>query len=139
MNNKREMEVIGFVNLGDLKNSLLEMERIGDGEAPYSNIATHVLVLMVRGLASQLTFPYAHFATTGVTAYALMSIMWEAVEILECCGFKVMGTSCDNAAPNRKFFRLHPGVSTEGGVTYKTRNMYSKEERWLYFAQMCHI
>ena len=52
---------------------------------------------------------------------------------LECCGSKVMGVSCDGAASNRNFFRMHGSEVSGDGVLYKTTNFYSKEKRWLYF------
>ena len=40
-------------------------------------LATQLLVLMVRGIFFKLQFPYAHFATRGITADLLFPIIWE--------------------------------------------------------------
>lgn len=53
-----------------------------------------------------LSFPYAHFATTNLTGENLFTIVWEAIERLERLGFKVIAITADGASPNRKFFRM---------------------------------
>ena len=73
-------------------------------------MATHVLVLMVRGLFTRLNFPYAHFATDGISGDLLSPIVWEAVRQVEAIGLNVVFTAADGASPNRKFFRLHNGT-----------------------------
>lgn len=55
---------------------------------------------MLRGIFSQIEFPYAHFSTDGATA----AIIQDAIHQLESIGFKVTG---DGASPNRKLFRMH--------------------------------
>ena len=58
--------------------------------------------------------------------------VWEAVDCLERCGFRVMALVCDGLTANRKFFRLHnPDIpATEA---YKTLNPFADEERYIYF------
>ena len=94
-------------------------------------VASHLLVLLVRGIFIKLNFPYAHFATDGVTADLLFPIVWEAVRQIECIGLKVIFVTADGASPNRKFFRMHK--SSGPAITYKTRNRYAEDERYLYF------
>ena len=44
-------------------------------------VATHMLGLMVRGVFSNLHFPYAHFATSdNLTGENLFLILWKAIE-----------------------------------------------------------
>ena len=129
--NKHTGAVIGFTNLGDVNDSLLQMER----EDEHPAVAKYVLVLMVRGLLFDLRFPLAHFGTQGVTAELLHPLVWEAIRLLELSGLKVLSVTADGASPNRKFFRMHktPGATLK--VVYKTRNHYSSEDpgRWLFF------
>lgn len=67
-------------------------------------LAKYVLVLFVRGIATYLQFPLAHFATGGISADILYPIIWEALEILEVTvGLKVLFITCDGASPNRRF------------------------------------
>lgn len=100
------------------------------------SLATSVLVLMVRGLFIRLEFPYASFPTTGVTGDALFPILWEAVRRLEICELKVIGITSDGASPNRSFFRIHEPkgqAKSSKSVTYKTRNVYSDDSRYIFF------
>ena len=46
---KHSCEIIGFVNLGDVNNELLEMERAEKGDMQQC-MAKNMLVFMVRGL-----------------------------------------------------------------------------------------
>lgn len=58
--------------------------------------------------------------------------LWEAVERLERCGFRVMALICDGLAANRRLFRLHdPKASPKN--TYKVINPYSDDGRHIYF------
>ena len=66
-----------------------------------NELATHALVFFVRGLATDLNFNLAYFATTGITSYQLFPLFWEAVSILELTvNLWVIGTCCDSASPN---------------------------------------
>lgn len=134
--NKHTGEVIGFVNLGDINNQLSSFEKACTSDTPqHPEVATHMLVLMVRGLVTGVRFPYAHFFTAGVTADFLFPIVWKAIQQLEMCGFKVFGVTSDGASPNRKFYRMH-GSAEKGPhhlPLHKVRNPYSQEERYIYF------
>ena len=75
---KHSAQVIGFIQLGDVNDQLTQFEHSADVHSP---IATHMLGLMVRGVFSNLHFPYAHFATSdNLTGENLFLIMWEAIE-----------------------------------------------------------
>ena len=135
---KHDQEIVGFVDLGSVDNELQSLENSAGRKQPVARlcpaVATHILVLMVRGIATSLRFPWAHFPTTGVTASSLMSIMWEAIEILEFLGFKVLAITSDGAGPNRKFYRLHDAISrNREEPLYKVPNPYSCEGRMIYF------
>ena len=108
---KTSQEIVGFVDLGRVSNEMGDLEKSLSHSAafqtPINDVATHMLVLMIRGITSGLSFPWAHFPTTGISAGNLMSIMWEAVEILEMLSFKVLCVTSDGAGPNRKFYRMH--------------------------------
>ena len=101
--NKQCGKVIGFADFGDINNELMQLEK----STEHPPIATHVLVLMVRGLFFKLEFPYAHFATEGVSADTLYPIVWEAVRRLEIDGVKVMCITADGGSSNRKFFSIN--------------------------------
>ena len=121
-------KVTGFVDLGDINNDLIQLEQKATENPP---IATHVLTIMIRGLFFKLEFPYAHFATEGVSADTLYPIVWKAIHRLETDGVKVICITADGSSSNRKFFRM--SKSPDLSVPYKTRNPYAKDERWVYF------
>ena len=126
--NKHTGKIIGFTKLGDINYTLLKIEQ-GDDHPPVSK---YLLALMVRGTLSSLKFPYAHFATMGVTADMLLPIVDEAINRLECRDLKVISVTADGASPNRKLFHLYS--SQDVSVPYKTQNVYSHTgKRWLYF------
>ena len=124
-------KVVGFTDLGNINDELLHLEEACQGDEKHPTIATHILVLMVRGVFFKLQFPYAHFATNGVTGDLLFPIVWEAIR--QIVGLKVIFITADGASPNRKFFRMHKGSSDKFPI-YKTVNRYSGlEKRPLYF------
>lgn len=127
---KHTGELIGFINLDLTGNSILDIEHSLKDEAP--KMAKNVLVIMVRGIASNLKFPLAHFATAGITADQLFTILWEAVEILELdTGLKVLFITSDGASPNRRFIRLH--ANNQNGIVYRSANRYADDGRHIYF------
>ena len=127
---KHHVRVIGFVQLGEVNDELTQFEQ-NDSIGGHPAIAKYVLALMVRGVYSNLHFPYAHFATKDLNGAELFHIIWEAIERLEQLGFKVIALTGDGASCNRKFFRLHG--DNEDEVCYKTLNPYSDETRYIYF------
>ena len=89
-------------------------------------------MLMERGIFSNLSFLLLT-SPLGVTADLLFPIVWEGVRQLKSTGLKVICITADGASPNRKFFRVHRGPDNDTSPTYKTRNPFAKEERWVYF------
>ena len=132
---KHEAEVVGFVDMGDISTKLADLERQCSTNQQHPPIATHMLVLMVRGVFTGLRFPYAHFPTTTTKAEHLFEIMWEAIERIEHKKLKVIAVTADGASSNRKMFRMH-GESQSSqpySPVYKTTNPYSDDGRPLYF------
>ena len=127
---KHSGELIGFVNIGEINNQLLEYEQSCLSDEPEPQLASHMLVFMVRGILSDLKFPYAQFSCTTITGDQLYSLVWGCIRRLEAAGFKVLATTCDGASPNRKFFKLH---GKPGQLVYKTVNPFSDESRQLFF------
>ena len=124
--------IIGFVELGGINDILSKLEEVDEsGSTQHPAIAKHILCIMVRGIFIDLRFPFAHFPTKELTGECLYNIMYEAIERLETIGFKVIALTGDGASPNRNFFKLHSVKSKE--LTFKYRNPYAKEERYIYF------
>ena len=135
---KHSLQVIGFVNLGDVNNQLLnfEQEQISDGQSvPLPTIAKHMFVFMVRGIFSRLEFPYAQFPCASNSGDVIFPLVWECVKRLEACNLKVITLT----ASNRKFFRMHKkAVKESDDIVYKTINVYSPEKRPLYFLSLTY-
>ena len=83
--NKHSGELIGFMNLGDMNNHLISLQRAAEnGESEKIRpLAKSLLVIMVRGLFSSLQFPYAQFPCLNLTGDLIFDVFWEAVERLE--------------------------------------------------------
>ncbi|XP_065064989.1 uncharacterized protein LOC135691144 [Rhopilema esculentum] len=121
-------ELIGYVDLGDPDVNYATLDS-------QDNIATHALVFMVRGICSKLQFVLGYFATAAVTSCQLFPLFWKAVAILELrCNLAVVAATADGATANRRFFKMHEGVSNhnERDVVHKASNIYANE-RYIFF------
>lgn len=78
---KHSGEIVVYVNVGEISNQLYELEKVIQKKTPA--VAKCILVIMVRGVTSDLKFPFAAFATVGITADFLYPIIWKAISILE--------------------------------------------------------
>ena len=88
--NKNTGELIGFMDIGDINNHLLALEKsLLASESPEPQLARTMMTFMVRGLLSRLEYPYAHFPCSNLTGDLLFDPFWEAVHRLERLGFKV--------------------------------------------------
>ena len=94
-------ELIGFVDLGDTDFNYATLQIA-------QQLATHILVFIVKSITNILSYSFATFATNTLTLYQLCPVFWKAVSILEMtCNLKVIATVADGASTNRKFFRMH--------------------------------
>ena len=94
-------DLIGYVDLGDTEVNYATLKNADE-------IASHVLVFLIRGIVNPLKFAVANFATTSATAIQICPVFWKAVGILEkTCGLNVIAASCDGASSNRKYFEMH--------------------------------
>ena len=115
---KHSSRIIGFINVGNVNNQLLELERLEDGKGNQC-IAKHLLVFMVRGLFLRLEFPYAQFPCSSLSGDIIFPLVWKCIERLESCGFKVIALTADGASCNRKFFKMHcPPASDEASAVH---------------------
>ena len=136
MYDKHSGSLIGFANMGDINNHLINFERSLTDEPGEPSIASSVLVIMVRGLLSKLNFPYAQFAVANLSGDLLVDPVWEAISRLERQDIRVLALTCDGASANRRLWKLYSkGRDTsERGVLYKVPNIYATDQsRFLYF------
>ncbi|XP_078339128.1 uncharacterized protein LOC111100775 [Crassostrea virginica] len=133
-------ELVGYVDLGSVGNQLCELERVLKRKTRCSSdgVAKFVLVLMVRGVTSDLKFPFAAFSTAGVTADFLYPIVWKAISILEVTvKVKVLFCTCDGASANRRFFKLH---AREGdNFIHKTINPHDTTREIFFISDVPHL
>ena len=81
-------ELIGFVDLGDINTNFATLKDVKE-------IATHVLVFLVKSVVNPMSFSFATFATAGITSYQIMPIFWNAVCYLENINLKVIAATAD--------------------------------------------
>ena len=75
--------LVGFENLGDTNNHLIRFEAALSDDTVPRPLAKSMLVLMVRGLFTNLRFPYAQFACLNLTGDLLVDPVWEAISRIE--------------------------------------------------------
>ena len=84
-------QIIGFANLGDNNQHLLDFEQSLATSSTHSTPkrTKTMAVFMVHGLFSKLWFPCAQFPLADLTGDLLYDVFWEAVGRIEKCGLKV--------------------------------------------------
>ena len=97
---KHTGELIGFVDLGDTTINYATLSN-------FQELATHVLIFLIKSIVNPLSYSFATFGTTGATSFHIFPLFWEAVNSVERINLKVISTTYDGASPNRKFVRMH--------------------------------
>ena len=129
VNDKHTGELIGFVDLDRVGNDLMNIQEVLKDEEKV--LAMYVLVVMVKGVASNLKFPIGHFTTAGITADQLFPILWKAVEICEIdLDLTVLYITSDGASPNRDLSSYIRMVTIQLFIGLKT---FSPVMRYIYF------
>ena len=130
---KHTEKLVGFVDLGD--------PDVNFSNFPENVLASHALVFYVRGIASDLKFALAYFATCGINAHQIMSLFWDAVSYLELsCTLPVVACVSDGASANRKFYKMHATADDDNdGIPHKTLNPFCNERYIYFFADAPHL
>ena len=135
---KMSGELVGFVNLGDINENLMQLEQqLQEFSSESPVLASSVFVLMVRGLFTSLKFPYATFPCKSTCGDQLVPIFFEAVFRLERCGFKVVGITLDGYSANRRFMQLVAEDSP--GVNHKLPNPCAPDREIFLFSDPPHL
>lgn len=119
--NKHDGQLIGFVDLGETSNHLLDLETYESGST--REIVKSMIVLMVRGPFLHINLPYAQFGCSIHTGELLIDPVWEAVSRLERHGIHVMALTCNGASTNRQLWKLHSKPKKE--LVYKVPNVFA--------------
>uniref|UniRef100_A0A1X7VKZ9 Uncharacterized protein n=1 Tax=Amphimedon queenslandica TaxID=400682 RepID=A0A1X7VKZ9_AMPQE len=89
-----------------------------------------MLVLMIRGLFTSLTFPYALFVTSNLTGEQMVPIFYKGIMRIERCGFKVLTITLDGCSVNRKFMQIVSNPNTT--VPHKIKIPLSNNSREIF-------
>ena len=127
--------LLGFSDLGGVLQEVKDLEEaVTSDKSSGRPIAKTMMVFMVRGIFTDIKFPYAQFPLLSGIGYDLFPLIWQTIDRLECNGIHVIGITADGASINRKLFRLH---SPTEALVYKTTNVYTRRE--VFFFQILHI
>ena len=72
---KQTGSLIGYTDLVEINNHLLSFEQSLDGISNQSAPAKSILIFMVKGLFTNLQFPYTQFASTKLTGDSLSTVL----------------------------------------------------------------
>ena len=86
---KHSGDLVGFVNLGDINQHLMEFENALNEDSSPPTMANSMTVFMLRGLFDKLHFVFAQFPCSSITGDLLYDPLWEAVCRAERFGLKV--------------------------------------------------
>ena len=127
-------KIIGFCSLDNVNEELEKLSDVDRATAREPELATHIIVFMVRGIMCKANLPFLWYPCAGFNADQLWGVVWKATRTLECLGLRVRAWTCDGASSNRKFFQMHEavGVGTYQGITYSIVNRYD-HDRVIYF------
>jgi len=126
---KNTGELIGFMNLGEDLNNMFRKN-----QGAQNSVASHALVFIVCGVASQLKFMLGYFATCTATSDMHFPLLWRAIGYCESyAGLKAISVVSDKASSNQKLYQIHQ--NSLQSVAYKTTNVFSREYcRPLFFS-----
>ena len=127
-------KLIGFVQSNNFSSALDDFVNLDKNSAKVPQVASHIIVFMVRGLMCKVNLPFLWYPCITCTSDDLYGCAWDATKALEDIGLKVRAWVCDGAMPNRKFFNIHQ-IPDSPGPVYFTENHFSYDEnrRKIYF------
>ena len=133
-------KLIGFCSLDDFNQELSKLTDLDKSSSRNPELATHILVLMVRGMMCKADYPFLWYPCTGFNAEQLWGVVWKATRVLEDLGLQVRAWTCDGATPNRKFFRTQERIGgTYQGITYYTENKFAPGRRIYFICDVPHL
>ena len=132
-------QLVGFTVLGSLNDEFKIFER-----NIKENIAVKTVMILppmwvfkVRGIFSNLAYPFSYFAGNGFTADQLYSCVIEATKVSEYLGFKVRAFTADGASPNRKFFKMVAKDVHEN--FFWIQNLFDKARKIYFISDASHL
>lgn len=111
-----------------------------DTDSDENDVATHILVLMVRGIMTRVNLPFIWYPCKNLSSFQLLGVVWKATKLLEHMDLKVRAWVCDGASSNRTFYNLHCKMGQQfAGVTYCTMNRYGRPRYIYYICDVPHL
>ena len=104
-----------------------------------TDIATHVLVFLLRSVVYPFKFSLANFTTTGATSSHIFPLLRKAISLCKLNSPNILAVTCDGASPNHKVFCMHflmtkeDQMNPDNDITYRTVSLFSSDTRFIYF------
>ena len=99
-------------------------------------IASHILVFLLRSVVNLSNLVWLILQLES----QVFPLFWKTVAICETqCAIKVVAATCYGVSANRKFFRMHFGLThddelnADTDVVHRTINFFSEDKRYIYF------
>ena len=128
-------QLVGFTEMGNTNEEFRQFQSYFEEEsASERDFATYVIVFMVRGIMSDLIYPFGYYASLGFTSAQLYPCVWDATDVIESLGFYVRAFVSDGASPNRKFYRIMTDVDI-----FWTWNLLALDRKIFFFSDIPHL
>ena len=125
---KYTKERIGYVDLGDIELNYATLPKVNE-------IASHIMVFLVRNIVNPFKFSLANFATKDIQTSQIFPLLWKTVGICELNSLKVIAVTSDGTSENRKLFKMDFHLTFDDDInpdvddTYRTSNLHSLQEK----------
>ena len=132
-------KLVGFTEMGEINEEIKKFQETfeEDSTAYEHNLSSHVIVYMVRGIFTNLAYPFAYFGSNGFSSAQLYPCTLEATKILTSIGFHVRAFVSDGATPNRKFYKM---MCTDDPDNINwTWNPFEEDEKIYFFSDPPHL
>ena len=132
-------KIVGFTEMGSINEEMSEFQRHVDSEnvdeKPDRKLAQYVNLFMVRGIFTNLCYPFGYHASVGFKSDELFPVVWEATGVLESLGFKVRAWVCDGGSPNRRFLKMNAQDDKFNSV----KNIFATDRDIYFFSDVPHL
>ena len=138
--NRATGKLVGFTEMGSINEEINMFQARCNGEkgSDDRDFARYINMFMVRGIFTNLSYPFGYHASMGFTADQLFPLVWEATRVLEVVGLNVRAWVCDGASPNRKLFKLNR-ISEEEEDYYWTWNLFDPTRKIYFMSDVPHL
>ena len=123
--------LIGYSDLGEVNSLLSDYgQQLSTSEGTPRPLGKCMLMFMVRGLFTNLKFPYVQFPANSTKGADIFPLVRQAIKHLSRLGLHVITITCDGASDNRRMFAMFNEKAT---LSYKTVNIFSANKSEVFF------